>query len=62
MEKKIITISREFGSGGRTIGRKVAEKLGIPFYARRALPRRQPVLLCLRPSGHPRHYERPVHR
>ena len=32
MEKKIITISREFGSGGRTIGRQIAEKLGIPFY------------------------------
>ncbi len=32
MDKKIITISREFGSGGRSIGRKVAEKLGIPFY------------------------------
>ena len=32
MEKKIITISREFGSGGRTVGRMVAEKLGIPFY------------------------------
>ena len=32
MEKKIITISREFGSGGRSIGRMVAEKLGIPFY------------------------------
>ena len=32
MEKKVITISREFGSGGRTIGRMVAEKLGIPFY------------------------------
>ena len=32
MEKKIITISREFGSGGRTIGRLVAEKLDIPFY------------------------------
>ena len=32
MEKKIITISREFGSGGRTVGRLVAEKLGIPFY------------------------------
>lgn len=29
---KIITISREFGSGGRTIGKKVAEKLGIPCY------------------------------
>ena len=32
MEKKIITISREFGSGGRTVGRLVAQKLGIPFY------------------------------
>ena len=32
MDKKIITISREFGSGGRSIGRQVAEKLGIPFY------------------------------
>lgn len=32
MEKKIITISREFGSGGRSIGRMVAEKLKIPFY------------------------------
>lgn len=32
MEKKIITISREFGSGGRTIGRKIAQELGIPFY------------------------------
>jgi cytidylate kinase len=32
MEKNIITISREFGSGGRSIGRKVAETLGIPFY------------------------------
>lgn len=32
MEKKIITISREFGSGGRSIGRRVAQELGIPFY------------------------------
>ncbi len=32
MEKKIITISREFGSGGRSIGRQVAQQLGIPFY------------------------------
>lgn len=29
---KIVTISREFGSGGRTIGRLAAEKLGIPCY------------------------------
>ena len=32
MTKKIITISRAFGSGGRTIGKAVAEKLGIPCY------------------------------
>lgn len=30
--KKIITISREFGSGGRTIGKEVAKQLGIPCY------------------------------
>lgn len=32
MKKTIITISRQFGSGGRTVGRLIAEKLGIPFY------------------------------
>lgn len=32
MEKRIITISREFGSGGHTIGKAVAEELGIAFY------------------------------
>ena len=29
---QIITISREFGSGGRSIGKIVAKKLGIPCY------------------------------
>ena len=29
---KVITISRQYGSGGREIGSKLAEKLGIPFY------------------------------
>lgn len=29
---KIITISREFGSGGRTIGKEVSTQLGIPCY------------------------------
>ena len=28
----VITINREMGSGGRTIGRKLAEKLGVEFY------------------------------
>lgn len=32
MKNRIITISREFGSGGRTIGKRVAEELGIPCY------------------------------
>lgn len=32
MSNRIITISREFGSGGRTIGKEVAAKLGIPCY------------------------------
>ena len=32
MKHRIITIGRQFGSGGRTIGREVAEKLGIPCY------------------------------
>lgn len=29
---KVITISRQYGSGGREIGSKLAAKLGIPFY------------------------------
>jgi len=29
---KVITISREFGSGGREIGYRLSRKLGIPFY------------------------------
>lgn len=32
MKKKIITVSREFGSGGRTIGKTVAQRLNIPYY------------------------------
>lgn len=32
MAKRIITISREFGSGGRVIGEEVAKKLGIAYY------------------------------
>ena len=32
MAKRIITISREFGSGGRYIGEEVARKLGIAYY------------------------------
>ena len=31
-EKFVITINRELGSGGRTVGEKLAKKLGVPFY------------------------------
>ncbi|MBQ8852064.1 MAG: cytidylate kinase-like family protein [Oscillibacter sp.] len=34
MTKYVISISREFGSGGRLIGRKLATKLGIPCFDR----------------------------
>ncbi len=30
--RKVVTISRQYGSGGREIGSKLAKKLGIPFY------------------------------
>ena len=33
----VITIGREFGSGGREIGRLLAEKFGIPFYDKKLL-------------------------
>ncbi len=39
MGNKIVTISREFGSGGRTIGKLVAEKLGIPCYDQEIIQR-----------------------
>ena len=32
MKKRIIAISREFGSGGRFIGEEIAKKLGIAYY------------------------------
>ena len=32
MDKRIITISRQYGSGGHAIAKLVAQKLGVPFY------------------------------
>lgn len=31
---KIITVSREFGSGGREIGKRLADELGVSYYDR----------------------------
>ena len=39
MSNRIIAIGRQFGSGGRTIGKKVAERLGIPCYDNEVLER-----------------------
>ena len=39
MGNLIITISREFGSGGRKIGEKLAQQLSIPFYDKEILQR-----------------------
>ncbi len=33
----VLTIARQFGSGGRKIGKKVADKLGIPFYDKKLI-------------------------
>lgn len=39
MAKSIITIGRQYGSGGREVGMKLAEKLGIKFYDSELLDR-----------------------
>ena len=43
----VITISREYGSGGHEIGKKLAERLGIPFYDNEL------ITLASRDSGFP---------
>lgn len=37
MERLIVTIGRQFGSGGREIGKKIAQKLNIPYYDKELL-------------------------
>lgn len=37
--KSIVTISRQFGSGGHTIGKLAAERLGFPFYDQEIIER-----------------------
>ncbi|MCQ2608491.1 MAG: cytidylate kinase-like family protein [Bacteroidales bacterium] len=45
MEKLIISIGRQFGSGGRVIGKALAQKLGIEYYDKELL------LLAAKESG-----------
>lgn len=37
MSKPIVTISRQFGSGGRVVGKRLAEELGVPYYDKNIL-------------------------
>ena len=37
MENFVVTIARQYGSGGRTVGQKLAERLGISFYDRQII-------------------------
>ena len=46
MKKIMITISREYGSGGHDIGKALAEKLGLPFYDNEL------IAMAARDSGH----------
>lgn len=45
MNRPVITISREYGSGGRAIGEKLAKELGIPFY------NKELILMAAKESG-----------
>ena len=45
MRLPVITISREYGSGGRAIGEKLAKELGIPFY------NKELILMAAKESG-----------
>ena len=38
-KKIVVTIGRQFGSGGRVIGKKIAEQLGIAFYDKELIER-----------------------
>ena len=42
---KVITISRQYGSGGREIGAKLAEKFSIPFYDNELITRAASIVM-----------------
>ena len=67
---RIITISREFGSGGRSIGKKLAQELGVKYYDKELVkkialesgfdPRRQCAGVCVQSPRHTRRDARHV--
>ena len=53
--KRIITIGREFGSGGREVGRRLAERLNIAYYDREIIDELLPITTA-RTFGIPTNY------
>ena len=49
MHNQVITLAREFGSGGRLIGKRLSELLQIPFYDREVIE------MCIRDRPPPKH-------
>ena len=39
VEKTIVTISRQFGSGGRSVGKELAQRMDVPYYDRELVER-----------------------
>ena len=44
--RRIITVGREFGSGGREIGRRIAEELQIAYYDQEIIKENFDLLAC----------------
>ena len=50
MNQVVITIARQYGSGGRTVGKMLAERLGISFYDKQIIQMASDCLLYTSPS------------
>lgn len=64
---KIITIGREFGSGGREFGRRLAERLGVAYYDQEIITEiaartelSEKYVQFITESGSPIHYRFPI--
>ena len=52
MENVVITISRQYGSGGKTIAAMLAQKLGVNFYSRDILKMASEAVDYLKKEGY----------
>ena len=49
MKKFVITIGREYGSGGRIIGEKLAKRLGVNFYDKNMIDKNEKIEVAICP-------------